>query len=88
MFRKGFFNHDLEIQVHICTFVSLVIDCLPLYLEISKSSSSRKRNDLYDLACLIIFDFETIAVTVGIILVDSHAERFELFEVDDFLISF
>ena len=68
--------------------MSLIIDCFPIDFEVSEGSSSRKRDDFNDLTCLIIFDFESVAVTIGVILVDSQAEGFELFEVDDFLISF
>jgi hypothetical protein len=81
-------DHDLKVEVHIVTLMPLVVYCLPIDLKIPESPTGWQRNELDDLSGLIIFDFKTVGVTVGVVLVKSESEGFKLFEVDDFLLSF
>jgi hypothetical protein len=73
---EGFLNHDLKVQVHIVSLMSLVVDCLPIDLKIPEGPTGRQRDHLNDLSGLIILNFETIGITMRVIFIDSHSKGF------------
>lgn len=68
--------------------MSLVIYGFSINLEISEGSTSRKRDNLYNLSSEVIFDFKAIGIAIGIVFLNEQSKRFKLFQVEDLLFTF